>query len=224
MTPQPLRLVIFDCDGVLIDSEPLSRRIIAAEAAAFGWALSDADVHAVTGMCWSALVPLFERATGRLMAPDWADTVQAKCVAAMQEAGVACVPGAAEALDTVRALGLKLRVASNSSHEEMAVKFAATGLLARLAGLLHSARDLAAGKPAPDLFLAAAAAEGVPPAACLVVEDSRPGILAAHAAGMACVAYAPDGLAPDLVLLARPIRSLADLSPILRAAMLPRAA
>jgi HAD superfamily hydrolase (TIGR01509 family) len=224
VTSQPLRLVIFDCDGVLIDSEPLSRRIIAAEAAAFGWPLSETDAHAYTGMAWSALVPVFERATGRLMAPDWPAIVQAKCVAAMQAGGVDAVPGAAEALDAVRALGLKLRVASNSSHEEMAVKFAATGLAPRLAGLLHSARDVACGKPAPDLFLAAAAAEGVPPGACLVVEDSRPGILAAHAAGMACVAYAPDGLPADLAAMASAIRSLSELPPILRAAMLTRAA
>jgi HAD superfamily hydrolase (TIGR01509 family) len=137
---------------------------------------------------------------------------------------VETVPGAADALDVVRRLGLKLRVASNSSHEEMAVKFARTGLMPRLEGLLHSARDVAHAKPAPDLFLAAAAAEGVPPGACLVIEDSRPGITAAHAAGMACVAYAPDGLPPDVAALARPIASLAELPPILRAAMLPRAA
>ncbi len=224
MTPEPLRLVIFDCDGVLIDSEPLSRRIIAAEAASFGWALSEAEAHAYTGMSWSALVPIFEHATGRQMPPDWPAAVQAKCVGAMASGGVDSVPGAAEAVDEVLRLGLKLRVASNSSHEEMAVKFAQTGLMPRLAGLLHSARDVAFGKPAPDLFLAAAAAEDVPPDACLVVEDSRPGIMAARAAGMACVAYAPDGLPPDLALLATPIRSLAELAPILRAAMLTRAA
>lgn len=224
MTPLPLRLVIFDCDGVLIDSEPLSRRIIAAEAAAFGWTLSDADAQAYTGMAWSALIPAFERATGRRMAPDWAASVQARCVAAMQAGEVHLMPGAAEALDAVLALGLKLRVASNSSHEEMAVKFGHTGLMPRLAGLLHSARDVLRAKPAPDLFLAAASAEGVPPDACLVIEDSRPGITAAHAAGMRCIAYAPDGLAPDLLPLATPIRSLAELPPLLRAAMLPRAA
>ncbi len=224
MTPEPLRLVIFDCDGVLIDSEPLSRRIIAEEAAAFGWALSDTEAHSHTGMCWSALVPVFERATDRPMAPGWPAEVQAKCIAAMAAGGVQAMPGAADAIDTVWALGLKLRVASNSSHEEMAVKFTQTGLMPRLTGLLHSARDVAFGKPAPDLFLAAASAEGVPPGACVVVEDSRPGIMAAHAAGMACVAYAPAGLPSDLSAIARPIRSLAELTPILRAAMLPRAA
>lgn len=224
MTPQPLRLVIFDCDGVLIDSEPLSRRIIVAEAASFGLALTDAQVHAYTGMCWSDLVPLLEQATGRRMAPGWPASVQAKCVAAMQAGEVCAVPGAAEALDAVAAMGLKLRVASNSSHEEMAVKFSHTGLMPRLAGLLHSARDVPRAKPFPDLFLAAAAAEGVPPGACLVIEDSRPGITAAHAAGMSCIAYAPDGLAADLRPLATPICSLAELPSMLRAAMGSRAA
>ena len=223
MTPLPLRLVIFDCDGVLIDSEPLSRQILAAEAASLGWVIDSAQMHDFTGLRWSDLQPIFERAIGRTLPASWPIDVQGRLIAAMRD-GIAVVPGVEEALDAVAALGLKLRVASNSSHEEMAEKFARTGLSARLAGRIHSARDVPAGKPSPALFLAAAAAEGIPPGACLVVEDSRPGIMAAAAAGMACVAYAPEGLADDLARLAAPIGALPDLIPMLRAAMLERAA
>ena len=223
MTPLPLRLVIFDCDGVLIDSEPLSRQILAAEAAALGWTLHPDEARVYTGLRWSDLQPIFERETGRTLPQSWPADIQARLVAAMSE-GIAAVAGAEEVLNAVVELGLKLRVASNSSHEEMAEKFGRTGLADRLRGRIHSARDVPAGKPSPDLFLAAAAAENIPPGACLVVEDSRPGIMAATAAGMACVAYAPEGLPEDLAALVTPIATLPELVPILRASMLEQAA
>jgi HAD superfamily hydrolase (TIGR01509 family) len=216
-------LVIFDCDGVLIDSEALSRRVIAEAATVLGARFTEEEARAYTGLCWRDLQPLFERAIGQSMPPTWPAAMQQKVITAMAD-GIETVEGAAEMIDETTALGLKFRVASNSSHEEMAEKFALTGLMPRMHGLLHSASDVARGKPAPDLFLAAAAAAGVPAEACLVVEDSRPGIMAAAAAGMACVAYAPEGLAPGLAAYARPIMRLADLTPILRDAMLDRAA
>jgi beta-phosphoglucomutase-like phosphatase (HAD superfamily) len=87
-------------------------------------------------------------------------------------------------------------------------------------GLLHSARDVPRGKPAPDVFLAAAKAAGVPPEACLVIEDSVPGAMAARAAGMACIGLAPSGDDPALRAVgAVLIRSLDELPAILRAAM-----
>jgi HAD superfamily hydrolase (TIGR01509 family) len=218
VTPKPLRLVIFDCDGVLIDSEPLSRKVIAAEAASLGWAFSEDEAKAYTGLPWSDMRPIFTAATGRFLPEDWALTMQQRLIGAMAH-GLHAVPGAADVLDATLALGLKLRVASNSSHQEMAEKFARTGLAMRVQGLLHSARDVARGKPAPDVFLAAAAAEGIEPAACLVIEDSRPGIAAAQAAGMACVAYAPDGLPPDLEGIVPSVASLASLIPLFRQAM-----
>ena len=107
----------------------------------------------------------------------------------------------------------------------MAQKFAFTGLASLVAGRIHSARDVPSGKPAPDVFLAAARAEGVAPQSCLVVEDSLPGLTAAQAAGMRVVAFAPEGLHPGLP---RPpdhvIASLAELPPLLRLSMLGRAA
>jgi beta-phosphoglucomutase-like phosphatase (HAD superfamily) len=106
---------------------------------------------------------------------------------------VTAIDGAIEALDGVSALGLPWRIASNSSHEEMRVKFARIGLTERAAGRTHSHRDVGRGKPAPDLFLATAAAQGVLPAECVVIEDSTTGARAAAAAGMDCLAYVPHG-------------------------------
>ena len=87
-------------------------------------------------------------------------------------------------------------VASNSSRPEMQAKFTRTGLAGLVEGRIHSAYDLMArgkrGKPDPDLFLEAAAAEDMPPGACVVIEDSLAGIRGAVSAGMTCLAYAPD--------------------------------
>ncbi len=218
------RLVIFDCDGVLIDSEPASRRLLAEEATALGWPMQPDEARRFTGMTWSALRPAYEAATGLVLAEDWPAVLQARLIA-MMAAGVPAVPGARTLLETTQAMGLAYRVASNSSHEEMAAKFAHTGLTGLVAGRLHSARDVAHGKPAPDLFLAAAAAEGVRPADCLVIEDSVPGIAAAQAAGMRVVAFAPEGLhsglprAPDHV-----VADLAELPALFRIVLLDQAA
>jgi beta-phosphoglucomutase-like phosphatase (HAD superfamily) len=224
MTPAPLRLVIFDCDGVLVDSEPASARVLLREAARIGWTLSDEIAHGFIGLRWSDLQPAFETAAGTALGPDWPLLMQERVIAEM-DGNVTEIPGAAAALRTTAALGLPYRIASNSSHEEMAAKFAATGLTGLAAGRTHSARDVGVGKPAPDLFLAAAAAEGIPPAACLVVEDSRPGVLAARAAGMACILYAPHGDRLGLAALgAHPVSSLAALPALFAIAMLECAA
>lgn len=220
----PVRLVIFDCDGVLIDSEPVSRELLAAEARALGWPMQADDMKRFTGLTWTAIKPVYEAAIGHALPAAWPGRLQARLIEIMEK-GVPAMQGAREVLEAVAALGLPYRVASNSSHEEMAQKFGFTGLASLVAGRTHSARDVARGKPAPDLFLAAATAEGVAPEACLVVEDSLPGLMAAQAAGMGVVAFAPEGLpaglarAPDHV-----VRSLAELPALFRAAMLERAA
>jgi len=220
----PIGLVIFDCDGVLIDSEPVSRQLLAAEAAELGWPMQPDDMKRFTGLTWTAIKPVFEAAIGRALPLDWPSRLQARLVHIMGE-GVPAMQGAREVLEAVAAMGLPYRVASNSSHEEMAEKFGFTGLMPLVAGRTHSARDVARGKPAPDLFLAAAAAEGVAPGLCLVVEDSVPGITAAQAAGMRVFALAPEGVpaglsrAPDHV-----VGCLAELPALFRTAMLHRAA
>jgi HAD superfamily hydrolase (TIGR01509 family) len=186
----PLRLVIFDCDGVLIDSEATASRIVAAELTALGWPMDIRTAqHLFLGMTLTDMEPLIATKLGRPIDPGWRSQLMHAIVAAMaNEAEL--VDGAVQALDGADALGLPWRVASNSSHEELAAKFARTGLTARVSGRIHSHKDVARGKPAPDLFLAAAAAQRVSPAECLVIEDSVPGTAAARAAGMPCLGYA----------------------------------
>jgi HAD superfamily hydrolase (TIGR01509 family) len=211
-----LRLLIFDCDGVLIDSEPVVNRLVAAELTQLGWPMTAEESCArFLGLDLPAMVPLIEAGLGYRLPSSWMDTMTGR-IADVLRVEAPMIPGAREALAAVSALGLGWRVASNSSHEEMEAKFGANGLLATVAGRLHSFTDVAQGKPAPDLFLAAAAAEGVPPSACLVIEDSVPGVRGAVAAGMRCLGYAPDGDATLAAAGATPLRSLFALPSILR--------
>ena len=224
MNAGKISLVIFDCDGVLMDSEGLSREVVIQEAVRLGWALDEAGAVAFTGRRWSDLQADFETAIGHALPADWPLYMQRMLIARMGD-GITAMPGAADALRGTAALGLPYRIASNSSHEEMQAKFAAVGFTDLVAGRCHSAKDVGIGKPAPDLFLAAAAAQGVAPAQCLVVEDSRPGVTAASRAGMRCVAYTPHGDVFGVVELgAMPIRSLHDLLPLLRASLQDHAA
>lgn len=192
-----LRLVIFDCDGVLIDSEAICNRIVAEELTVEGWPLTTAECQRMfVGLTFADTQTAAESYLARPLGPDWTDRLVERVTAAMAvEADL--VPGAREALEAVTGLGLPYRVASNSSREEMAAKFARTGLAPLVEGRIHSAHDLIArgksGKPAPDLFLEAAAAENVCPADCLVIEDSLAGVQAAVAAGMSCLGFSPDG-------------------------------
>lgn len=220
----PLELVIFDCDGVLIDSEPSARRLLAEEACDLGWPITEAYAHRFTGLTWSAIQPVYEAAIGRALPQDWPVRLQARLILRLA-AGVPAMDGARAVLEATAALGIPYRVASNSSHQEMRQKFSQTGLSALVAGRVHSARDVPRGKPAPDLFLAAAHAEGVAPAACLVVEDSVPGMKAASAAGMRVVAFAPDGLPPGLATAPHyVVRSLIELPAVFAAERMGRAA
>lgn len=217
----PLRLVIFDCDGVLIDSEPICNRVVAAVLTGLGWRITAQECERrFMGMSFHAMRPLVEDRLGRALPVVWEDNLAARVAERMAREAVA-IPHAEQAIRAVAELGLEWRVASNSSHQEMAAKFGRTGLDGLLAGRLHSVEDVIAvggrGKPAPDLFLSAARAAGVGPDACLVVEDSVLGARAAAAAGMMCWAYCPNGAAAALSAEgAVPFRSLAEVPALLR--------
>lgn len=220
----PLGLVIFDCDGVLIDSEPLCDRVVAQELTALGWAMTaEESGRQFIGMSFYDMCPLIERQIGRSLPSDWVAMLVAKVANAMA-IEVEAMPGARAVLETTTDLGLPWRIASNSSHQEMAAKFGRTGLRQLVAGRLHSSDDVIArggrGKPAPDLFLAAADSAGVRPEACVVVEDSLHGVRAAVAAGMDCLGFARHGDGAHLMEAgAVPFHDLAILPVLWRAAL-----
>jgi HAD superfamily hydrolase (TIGR01509 family) len=218
----PLALVIFDCDGVLIDSEPLCDRVVAAELTALGWRMTaEESGRMFIGMSFHDMRPVIETHLGRRLPNDWVASL-VETVAAAMAREVEIMPGARDMLEATTSLGLQWKVASNSSHQEMRAKFGRTGMSDLVAGRLHSSDDVIAlggqGKPAPDLFFAAAG--GVPSAACLVVEDSLHGARAAAAAGMQCLGFSPHGDGSHLVVAgAIPFHDLALLPALFRAAL-----
>ena len=187
----PPELIIFDCDGVLIDSEGVAAAVTARELTRLGW-----EMDAREGMSIHDMQPIIEARLGRTLPAEWRSELADQYRDALAEQA-RIIPGAREMLRRVNALGIPWRVASNSSQEEMDVKFARTGLDDLTAGLTHPAASVIARggrpKPAPDIFLAAAAAAGVPPADCLVLEDSPLGVTGAVAAGMRTYGFDPHG-------------------------------
>jgi HAD superfamily hydrolase (TIGR01509 family) len=188
-------LVIFDCDGVLVDSEPIAARVGAAVLTDLGWTVSAEQLidrfAGCTDEYWRAGV---EAELGRRLDDGWDEPYQGwydDAFAAELEA----VPGVAAAIAAIAALGAEYVVASNGSHEKIAKNLQRVGLADAFEGRRFSASDVENGKPAPDLFLHAAAAMGFEPRQCLVIEDSPTGLAAARAAGMRSVGYL-SGLIP----------------------------
>ncbi|MEW2416543.1 HAD family hydrolase [Streptomyces sp. NPDC046866] len=189
---KPIELVIFDCDGVLVDSERIAARVQVALGAELGWPLTEDEVvDRFIGRSHAAIREQIAARLGEDTAAVWAERFEELHREAV-DAGLAPVEGLPEALD---GLGLPTCVASSGSHDKMRHTLGRTGLHARFAGRIFSATEVPRGKPAPDLFLYAARQMGVDPAACAVVEDSRPGVEAARAAGMRAFGYA-GGLTP----------------------------
>lgn len=187
-----IELVIFDCDGVLVDSERIAVDIDRRVLGELGWTLTNEEiVHRFVGRSDAHFRAEVEQHLGRPLADDWGDAYQRWYREAFDR-DLTAVPGVVEALD---ALSLATCVASSGSHAKIRRSLTLTGLLARFDGRIFSADDVRDGKPAPDLFLHAAARLGVSPANCAVVEDSRFGVQAARAAGMRVWGYA-GGITP----------------------------
>ncbi|MFF2011715.1 HAD family hydrolase [Streptomyces sp. NPDC058195] len=191
VTPPSPELVIFDCDGVLVDSEPLAVRIQVEVGAELGWPLTAQEViEKFVGRSDKSVGELVEaRLPGRSAA--WQQRFKDLHRAAV-DAELVAVDGIHEALAGIT---LPTCVASSGSHEKMRHTLGRTGLHDRFEGRIFSATEVAHGKPAPDLFLHAADRMGVSPAACVVVEDSTYGVQAARSAGMRAFGYA-GGLTP----------------------------
>jgi HAD superfamily hydrolase (TIGR01509 family) len=212
-------LVIFDCDGVLVDSEPLSNRILAERLTAIGLPTTTEDsIRDYMGRSWKTDQEIIEGRLGRPLPDGWVDAYHAEVMAAF-ERELQPVPGIHAALD---AISLPSCVASSSAHPRIRGALRTTGLLARFEGRIFSATDVEHGKPAPDLFLHAAATLGFEPGRCAVVEDAPTGVQAALAAGMTPFGYA-GSTRPELLEGARVFASMDEL-PALICGSAPRSA
>ncbi|MDO0926406.1 HAD family hydrolase [Streptomyces sp. TG1A-8] len=178
-------LIIFDNDGVLVDSEPISNRILAAYLTELGHPTSYEDsVRDYMGSALHRVHDLVLERTGQRLPDDFDDVFHARVFAAF-ERELRPVPGVAGVLEKLAADGVPYCVASSGSHERIRVGHRTTGLDRWFGeGRVFSSQDVGRGKPAPDLFLHAAGRMGAAPGRCLVVEDSPLGVQAALAAGM----------------------------------------
>lgn len=189
-------LIIFDCDGVLVDSERLSHQVLVDLLAEHGVVMSlDVAVERFIGSSTDGFLHKVSALLGGTLPEGFLATFRQRSVQAFQT-GLTVVPGVPEMLD---ALTLPCCVASNGHHDKMRFTLAHTGLAPRFQGRVFSADDVANPKPAPDLFLHAARMLGAEPARCVVVEDSPTGVQAARAAGMRVLGHA--GLTPAQRLL-----------------------
>jgi HAD superfamily hydrolase (TIGR01509 family) len=179
-------LVIFDCDGVLVDSDRVSLRIQAEWISALGLEMSYEDcVREFLGLGMGATLRILAERLGRPVPEGW----EAELDAAVREAfrrELKPVPGIIEALEEIEP---PTCVASSGSHEKMRLTLGLTGLWDRFAGRIFSVDEVQRGKPAPDLFLHAASRMSTPPERCVVVEDSPFGVAAAKAAGMSALGF-----------------------------------
>jgi HAD superfamily hydrolase (TIGR01509 family) len=185
-------LVIFDCDGVLVDSERIAVRIDARVLADLGWPMSEAEVvERFVGRSSADMTAVIEEHLGRRLPQGW-DAGYRELYREAFERDLRPVDGVLEALD---AIALPMCVASSTGHPGLRHVLGLTGLYERFEGRVFSATEVARGKPAPDLFLHAARRLGADPVRCVVIEDSRYGVQAARAAGMRSYGYC-GGLTP----------------------------
>jgi HAD superfamily hydrolase (TIGR01509 family) len=178
-------LVIFDCDGVLVDSERLAVRTEVEILAGLGWQLTQADViDRFVGRSAAYMHEQIEGHLGRRI--DWEAEFEPHYREVFERELVA-VPGVTDALDRITT---PVCVASSGSHDKMRFTLGKTGLYDRFDGRIFSVDEVARGKPAPDIFLFAAERMGTAPDRCAVIEDSVSGVTAGLDAGMTVFAFA----------------------------------
>ncbi len=183
---QHYNLVIFDCDGVLVDSEVISCRVHAEVLTRHGYPMTAEDVRQrFLGRSARDANLDIERELGRPL-PEAYDSERRDALLAALAEGVEAIPHIHDVLDT---LTIPLCVASSGAHDKIFTTLSRTGLYQRFAPNIFSASQVSRSKPAPDLFLFAAQKMAVAPSRCLVVEDSISGILAARAAGMTVIGF-----------------------------------
>lgn len=186
-------LIIFDCDGVLVDSEPIANEILRDALSENGLDMTvDQVVETFVGRSMSSVVTLSEDRLGHNLPDDFLDRLQVKTFSAFKQQLVA-VADVETVLKALKAQDVKICVASSGGFEKIHFTLGLTNLRHYFEDNIYSSSQVARGKPYPDIYLYAADQMGVEPARCLVIEDSVPGVQGAVAAGMEVIAYSVRG-------------------------------
>jgi HAD superfamily hydrolase (TIGR01509 family) len=187
------QLLIFDCDGVLVDSEVISNEVLARMLTEAGLPTTLPEARAIyQGMLLGDILREAEARLGSSLPEGWLAEYEHQRGEEFRR-DLKPVPGAAELVSKVKAAGIEVCVASQGKLEKTRLSLELTGLRDLFGEhALFSAHSVARGKPAPDLFLHAAAEMGAQPQRCVVVEDTPSGVMAAASAGMLVFGYAAD--------------------------------
>jgi HAD superfamily hydrolase (TIGR01509 family) len=184
------RLIIFDCDGVLVDSEALENEIMAQCLGEVGWSMTGVQARErFIGLAMASVINQAQEHLGRPLPDNWLADFHAISHARLANE-IEAIDGVTDAIDKIEAMGWTTAVASSGEHAKMKITLGRTGLYDRFEGRIFSAQDVAQGKPAPDVYLLAAKTLGHDPKTCFAVEDSPNGARAALAAGMTTFGYA----------------------------------
>ena len=183
--------VLFDCDGVIVDSETPTTLLLIEDLARHGLVLTAEELESSYMGGTIETVAQRVRAGGTPLPADWTPRFYDRMYAVL-EAGVPLIPGILTVFDALDAAGIPYAVGSNGTPHKMQITLGQHGLTGRFRATL-SGQAIRRPKPAPDLYLAAAAACGADPARCVVIEDSPSGARAALAAGIRCLGYAGHG-------------------------------
>ena len=210
-----MTLIIFDCDGVLVDSEPVTNRLLAEELTACG--LPTTTDQAINRFVGGTIRSVYEKAVemGARLPDDWVEHFYARMIGTLRTE-VTIMPGIVDVLDALDEAGIPYCVGSNGPMLKMDATLKVTGLWDRLEGRIYSAHDVGIAKPDPGLFLHAARDMGFGTDACTVIEDSASGARAAEAAGMRCFGFTRD--TPEAKLTAHgatPFDDMAELPRLL---------
>lgn len=207
--------VLFDCDGVIVDSEGPTFDLIMADLATRGLTLTLREFETDYMGGTIETIAARARAAGAVLPEGWVADIYARMYA-MLAAETVLIPGILPVFDHLDRAGIPYAVGSNGPLEKMQISLGQHGLIPRFRAVL-SGQALGRPKPAPDVYLAAAAACGADPAACVVIEDSPTGARAARAAGMRCFGFAPHGAAAAGLAAegAIPFGAMADLPGLL---------
>lgn len=182
-------LIIFDCDGVLVDSEVIASAVLAKYLTMAGYPYTSQQCMArFTGLSLDSCRTLIDAEAKRTLSEDFFLQVQRETFSRFSE-DLQPVADIVDVLEYIREQQWSCCVASSGSHEKMALTLKKTGLQKYFDERIFSASDVQHGKPAPDLFLHAAQSLGYLPEHCIVIEDSKPGVMAAIAAGMQVCAF-----------------------------------
>ena len=191
--------VLFDCDGVLVDSEPITNGVLRGMLEEAGWKLSSAEcMHLFIGKAVKDEAALIEEKTGRPLTDEWLHEFRGRRNEGLAE-GLLPVRGALEAVANIHTLYQgRIACASGADRFKVELQLEKCGLMPYFKDRIFSGHELPRSKPAPDVYLAAAAALGVDPKRCAVVEDTVTGVMSGLAAGATVFGYSPPEAGHDV--------------------------